>query len=95
MKLLNPKKRFNYLVFTMSVVMLLNALVVPSILILLLDERCFKYKFVQQEPHEADVPITYCGWTTNGVPNCPNPDYPNDGYITNIYTTTFNYPWSL
>ncbi|GMH80680.1 hypothetical protein TL16_g08648 [Triparma laevis f. inornata] len=43
MKLINPKKRFNYLVFTMSVVMLLIALVVPSILVLLLDERCFKY----------------------------------------------------
>ena len=26
---------------------------------------------------------------------CPTPDYPNDGYRTVIYTTTFNYPWSL
>ena len=84
MKLLNPKKRFNFLVFTMSVVMLLNALVIPSILILFLDERCFKYKFVQQEPHEADVPITYCGWSIDGVDICPTPLYPNDGYKTSI-----------
>ncbi|GMH48450.1 hypothetical protein TL16_g00291 [Triparma laevis f. inornata] len=79
MKLINPKKRFNYLVFTMSFVMLLNALVVPSILILLLDERCFKYLLVQQEPHEADVPITYCAYLDTNA----------------HYLTTFNYPWSL
>jgi uncharacterized membrane protein len=76
--------------------LLLNALVVPSILILLLDERCFKYKLVQQEPHEADVPITYCrAINTNGDPICPDPKYFNDGYVTNYYATTFNYPWSL
>ncbi|GMI44505.1 hypothetical protein TrCOL_g4368 [Triparma columacea] len=96
MKLFAPKKRFNYLVFAMSVILLLNALVVPSILILLLDERCFKYKLVQQEPHEADVPITYCrAINTNGDPICPDPKYFNDGYVTNYYATTFNYPWSL
>ncbi|GMH74141.1 hypothetical protein TL16_g06381 [Triparma laevis f. inornata] len=96
MKLINPKKRFNYLVFTMSVVMLLNALVVPSILILLLDEHCFKYLLVQQEPHEVDVPITFCAYSgVNGEPRCPDPTKPNDGFLTDIYSTTFNYPWSL
>ncbi|GMI14849.1 hypothetical protein TrLO_g12324 [Triparma laevis f. longispina] len=96
MKLINPKKRFNYLVFTMSVVMLLNALVVPSILILLLDERCFKYLLVQQEPHEANVPITYCKYTdATGAFTCPDTNKPNNGYGTDIYSTTFNYPWSL
>ncbi|GMH68363.1 hypothetical protein TrLO_g15086 [Triparma laevis f. longispina] len=95
MKLINPKRRFNYLVFTMSVVMLLNALVVPSILVLLLDERCFKYLLVPQEPHEADVPVTTCGLTLNGEGDCPNHRYPNDGYVTTVFSTKFNYPWSL
>ena len=82
MKLLNPKKRFNYLVKTMSIVMVLNALVVPSVLILLLDERCFKYvlPWAHQDSHEADVPITYCGYIdSNGDEACPTPNHPNDG----------------
>ena len=96
MKLINPKKCFNYLVFTMSVLMLLNALVVPSVLILLSDERCFKYLLVQQEPHTADAPITSCSVIDNNRDYaCPFPSQPNDGYQTTISSTTFNYPWSL
>ncbi|GMI17213.1 hypothetical protein TrLO_g1323 [Triparma laevis f. longispina] len=97
MKLFNPKKRFNYLVFTMSVVMLLNTLVVRSILVLLLDERCFKCLLVQQEPHEADVSITFCAYSdTNGNKICPTHLWPNDGYVTAGHTSTiFNYPWLL
>ena len=97
MKLFNTKKRFNYLVFTMSVVMLLDALVVPSILVLLLDERCFKYLLVQQEPHEADVSITFSAYSdTNGNKICPTHLWPNDGYVTADHTSTiFNYPWLL
>ncbi|GMH86169.1 hypothetical protein TL16_g10459 [Triparma laevis f. inornata] len=95
MKLINPKRRFNYLVFTISAVMLLNALVVPSILILLLDERCFKYLLVQQAPHEVDVTIIFCSYVRDGVPACPDRTILNDGYVTEIFSTTFNYPWSL
>ncbi|GMI17930.1 hypothetical protein TrLO_g10569 [Triparma laevis f. longispina] len=57
MKLINPKKCFNYLVFTMSVLMLLNALVVPSVLILLLDERCFKYLLCGSAVIQAYSPV--------------------------------------
>jgi hypothetical protein len=88
----------------MSAIMLLNALVVPSVLVLLLDERCFKFydfwlfgRLQTQAPHDAVVPYTYCAWVDNntGEPTCPNPNNPNDGYVTDYYSTTFEYPWSL
>ena len=87
----------------MSAIMLLNALVVPSVLVLLLDERCFKFydfwlfgRLQTQAPHDAVVPYTYCGWIdSNNVYLCPDPTYPNDGYLTEYYSTTFEYPWSL
>ncbi|GMI32092.1 hypothetical protein TeGR_g2970 [Tetraparma gracilis] len=103
LKLANPTKRFNYLVFTMSAIMLLNALVVPSVLVLLLDERCFKFydfwlfgRLQTQAPHDVVVPYTYCNYVdTDGNPSCPNPNNPNDGYVTDYFSTTFEYPWSL
>lgn len=94
--LMKPRRRFNFIVLTMSAIFVLNALVVPSILVLLLDKRCFWYYFVQQEPHEADVPIVSCGAIDDsGEYLCPDPYFPNDGYQTAHYRTTFDYPWSL
>jgi hypothetical protein len=102
-KLLKPTKRFNFLVWIMSAIMLINAIVVPSVLVLLLDDRCFaSYDFplfgrlLKQDPHEAIVPYTFCGYIDNTQkPICPYPAFPNDGYITNYYSTVFDYPWTL
>ncbi|GMI20254.1 hypothetical protein TeGR_g8291 [Tetraparma gracilis] len=104
LKLANPAKRFNYLVFTMSAIMLLNALVVPCVLVLLLDERCFKFydfwllgRLQTQAPHDAVVPYTYCRYIDpdTSEPICPDPTLPDDGYSTDYFSTTFEYPWSL
>jgi len=103
-KLLRPKKLFNFLVATMSSIMLLNAVLVPSVLILLLDDRCFRsYPFpglgalAKEAPHEVDIDYTFCTLVkpTDGSYGCPNAGNQNDGYATATYQTTFEYPWSL
>jgi len=102
--ILKPIHRFNFLVFTMSVVVILNSVVVPAMLVLLLDKQCFgEYQFPligslqEVEPHEAEVAYRYCGWRdpyTNELV-CPTPRYPDDGYLTSSILTEFEYPWRL
>ena len=102
--LLKPTHKFNFLVFTMSVVVILNSVVVPAMLVLLLDKQCFgEYQFPligslqEVEPHEAEVAYRYCGWRdpyTNELV-CPTPRYPDDGYLTSSILTEFEYPWRL
>ena len=101
--LLKPTHKFNFLVFTMSVVVILNSVVVPAMLVLLLDKQCFgEYQFPligslqEVEPHEAEVAYRYCNWlTADGEPACPDPIYPDNGYFTEYFPTVFEYPWRL
>jgi len=101
-KILKPRRRFNFLVTAQSIIMLVNSLTVPCVLVLLLDKRCYgEYTFLffgrllKEDPHVAVVPYTYCGWLTEGVPICPTPQHPNDGYVTKYFEMTFTYPWRL
>ena len=101
-KILKPRRHFNFLVTTQSIIMLVNSLAVPCVLVLILDKRCYgEYEFpffgrlLKEDPRVAVVPYTYCGWLTDGVPICPTPLYPNDGYKTDYYETTLTYPWRL
>jgi len=83
--------------------MLVNSLAVPCVLVLLLDKRCYEeYEFpffgrlLKEDPHVVDVPYTYCLWTNGpGLDLCPIDIFPNDGYRTDYYETTFTYPWRL
>jgi len=100
--LLKPTHKFNFLVLTMSAVVILNSVVVPAMLVLLLDKQCFgEYQFPligslqEVEPHEAEVAYQHCTAEWYGYLLCPNPNYPDDGYSTANYPTEFEYPWRL
>ena len=100
---MQPRRRFNFLVTAQSIIILINSLVVPCVLVLLLDKRCYgEYEFLffgrllKEDPHVANVPYNYCAYVDrNGVVDCPDHRYPNDGYDTHYYETTFIYPWRL
>ena len=75
--------------------MILNALVVPSVLVLLLDYRCFRgYLFPDGEKHVTHVTKEYCGNTRGTEYHC-DPNDPNDGWREFTTYTTFEYPWRL
>ena len=103
--LLKPAHKFNFLVFTMSVVVILNSVVVPAMLVLLLDKQCFgEYQFPlmgslqEVEPHEAEVAFQYCAFfdPDTGEDLCANPMFkPLIHYTTVHQQTVFEYPWRL
>ena len=100
--LLKPTHRFNFLVFTMSVVVILNSVVVPAMLVLLLDKQCFgEYQFPligslkEVKPHVVEVVYRHCTVEYQGFLTCPNPNYPDNGYTTVYQHTVFEYPWRL
>jgi len=100
--LLKPTHRFNFLVFTMSMVVILNSVVVPAMLVLLLNKQCFgEYQFPligslkEVKPHVVEVVYRHCTVEYQGFLTCPNPNYPDNGYTTVYQHTVFEYPWRL
>jgi Leucine-rich repeat (LRR) protein len=93
-KLLKPKKAFNFLVFCITYLKLVNAVVVPAMFVILLDKSCFG-DYVWPAPvgrlNKDTLTDVFATKTTcvaineiSGAPLCPDKEYTNLGYETEL-----------